>query len=1313
LTVAAGSLVFAKAPWAFQTKPAAAQAGTARSTLNFPLGSRWDKVLNGFAAEHGLTMVMDRIPSGKFKRFDRREYALRASLNILNEELAQQDFRLILQRDFLVLLHLRETRTRYRRPQLPETIRPIATPTQSLPIPVAGSGFRSESHTIRPRSWQPPQPLQPSPADKGQSIQPVQLENPIESKLIRTPLVPKHRTALALARRLYTAFLSHSELLDSGPLGLPAFRVMDRATKSEDGKPLVLSDSDPRVTRFSVGIDSKNNQLVIEAPKSTTSAVVRMIRLLDVIEASEQPEIQVRESQQDAEAVASKVRPVIRDLVAATLASAKATGRSLLQDRNVQKPTVKQPLNPLETEADSQPRPAAVKPDAGDAAEAADSKAADAEKSFSPTEAILGGLRGEVKIEVLPDGRLVVIGNQEDVDKVMTLIDLLERYGAPTVPELELIALEHVNSEALAALLTSVYETLNTARTQAGQRSQTVTVVPLVKPNAILILAPGGDLQSIVDLAIELDRPVDPLTEFEVFRLKHAPAGQVATMIEDIYEEGEDRTGLATRVVVYPDVRTNSIVVQARPRDLQEVAALVKRIDLDSANSVNQLRVFQLKHAIAEELSETINLAIQSVINPARQPAGSGVGGFGGGAGGAQTSQQLRDVRSAVLELLPEAGSKEMKVVSGILSDIRINPDARTNSLVVTAPERSMKMMQRLIEKLDKPTSVVADIKHFLLENADATSVAELLSELFVTDETGGGTQLGVQLAGAEDASSSIVPLRFSVDVRTNSIFAVGGREALEVVEAVVVRVDQSDIRQRKSEVYLLQNQPATDIATAINAFLQSQRDLQQIDPDLVSPFEQIEREVIVVAEPSTNSLIVSASPRYYDEVMKMIMSLDRPLQQVTVHALIVEVELNNADEFGIELGFQDSVLFDRGTVASIETLSQTNQASGNNQTVTENIVSSEGVPGFNFNQPFLGNNTLGSLSLPASVGKQALSNFQMGRVNGDLGFGGLVLSAGSESINILLRALSENRRVEVLSRPMVQALHNQTGLIHVGQTFQQVNGVSAPNALTGVSQPALEERAVGIQLTVTPRVSPDGTIVMEVVATKDQISPNNTVPISADPVTGTTFESPVIDTATAQASVSVRDGQTIVLAGMITRTEGVTERKVPWLADLPLLGAVFRYDYHTIRRTELLIFLTPRIMKSPSDYEEQKQVEAERMSFSIERAEEIHGPLFAMPKPAAGDSEPKTTSPTDAPSESKKPEPKSSGTDSGDAKDKDPSASLPAPGNIITPASISVVGGDDPDAKIFALPKTVDGFEASQPVRTSPVKRFFKSLLP
>ena len=1284
LTAAIGTMAFAKAPWSFQDKKAKPEAELdstdLRSQLNHPIGMKWDKVLNNLGSDHGLTVVMDRIPRGTFKRSDRREYSLNQALNILNEELQQQDFRLIRQGDFLVLLHLRDTRTRYRRPKLLPSSAPDVSRGRTA-IPTGRPGYQSESHTIRPRGWQAPKSQKPA-EQAAIPINRVAFQDTAPQPITSTTFVPKNRTALQLARRLYTAFLSHSELLDEGPSGLPAFRVMDRATKSADGKLLAKAGNPAkRVARFSVGIDSKNNRLLVEAPNETAGAVVRMIRLLDVPSEVEQPEIQIRKSTKNAKAVAAKVRPAIRELaVVDTLASETQRATTQAQPKSA---------------ADGQPKAAT----GDDPAVGADGK------PFMPTEAILGGLKGQVKIEVLPDGRLVVIGNEEDVEKVMTLIELLESYGAPTVPDLEIVMLKHVNSAALASLLTSVYETLNTARTQAGQRNQTVTVVPVIKPNAVLILAPGSDLKSIIDMADELDHPVDPLTEFEIFRLKHAPAGQVATMLEDLFEEGEERPGLATRVVVFPDVRTNSIIVQARPRDLQEVAALVKRIDLDSANSVNQLRVFQLKHAIAEELSETINLAIQSVINPARQPTGAGTGGFGGGAGGAQTAQTLRDVRSAVLELIPVAGSKDPHVVSGILADIRINPDARTNSLVVTAPERSMKMMQQLIESLDKPTSVVADIKHFLLENADASSVADLLSELFVTDDSGAGGQLGVQLAGAEDASSSIVPLRFSVDIRTNSIFAVGGREALMVVEAVVDRVDQSDIRDRKSEVYPLQNQPATEIAAAVNTFLQSQRDLQQIDPDLVSPFEQIEREVIVVAEPATNSLIVSATPRYYEEVMAMITTLDRPLDQVTVQALIVEVELGNTDEFGVELGFQDSMLFDRGTVASIETISETTQTQGNDQTITQNIVSSEGVPGFNFNQPFLGNNTLGSAAMPASVGKQALSNFQMGRVNGDLGFGGLVLSAGSESINILLRALSENRRVEVLSRPMVQALHNQTGLIHVGQTFQQVNGIGTANTLTGVQQPQLQERAVGIQLTVTPRVSPDGTIVMEVVATKDQISPNNTVPISADFQTGTTFDSPVIDTSTAQASVSVRDGQTIVLGGMITRTEGTTERKVPWLADLPLLGSVFRYDSHTLRRTELLIFLTPRIMKTPADYEEQKQIETERMSFEIEDAEKISGPLFAMPKEMDHNND-APQKPETTPMPMAKPKPSDGGS---------PSAGLGVDG--VTEASLkTTVDASGSDAATFALPKPGDGFEASlpaKPVQESRVKRFFKSLVP
>ena len=98
--------------------------------------------------------------------------------------------------------------------------------------------------------------------------------------------------------------------------------------------------------------------------------------------------------------------------------------------------------------------------------------------------------------------------------------------------------------------------------------------------------------------------------------------------------------------------------------------------------------------------------------------------------------------------------------------------------------------------------------------------------------------------------------------------------------------------------------------------------------------------------------------------------------------------------------------------------------------------------------------------------------------------------------------------------------------------------------------------------------------------------------------------------------TVNVPNGQTIVMGGMITKDDNTLERKVPWLGDLPVVGRAFRYDSTITSRTELLIFLTPRIVLSDLDSELMKQVEAERMHFIESEAEEVHGPLYSVPNP-------------------------------------------------------------------------------------------------
>ncbi|HTN04967.1 MAG TPA: hypothetical protein VL132_23980, partial [Planctomycetaceae bacterium] len=244
-------------------------------------------------------------------------------------------------------------------------------------------------------------------------------------------------------------------------------------------------------------------------------------------------------------------------------------------------------------------------------------------------------------------------------------------------------------------------------------------------------------------------------------------------------------------------------------------------------------------------------------------------------------------------------------------------------------------------------------------------------------------------------------------------------------------------------------------------------------------------------------------------------------------------------------------------------------------------------------------------------VGSQALSSFSLGRTNGDLGYGGLVLSAGSDAVSVLLRALSATRRVQVLSRPQIRTLDNQQAQIIQGQVVPIVNGVTI--SAQGLANPQITQQEAGIILNVTPRINPDGQIVMYVNAEKSAFLAEG-VPIFTDATNGNVIESPIRDIRSAVTTVSVPSGQTVVIGGMITSSNETTERKVPWLGDIPVIGYAFRYDSRATKRTELLIFLTPRLVRDDIEAEVIKDVEMARMHFIESELEEVHGPLRSVP---------------------------------------------------------------------------------------------------
>ncbi|MCP4506995.1 MAG: type II and III secretion system protein, partial [Fuerstiella sp.] len=252
--------------------------------------------------------------------------------------------------------------------------------------------------------------------------------------------------------------------------------------------------------------------------------------------------------------------------------------------------------------------------------------------------------------------------------------------------------------------------------------------------------------------------------------------------------------------------------------------------------------------------------------------------------------------------------------------------------------------------------------------------------------------------------------------------------------------------------------------------------------------------------------------------------------------------------------------------------------------------------PGYDFNNNPLGNS--GSTQSTATAGNaagQALSHFSLGRVNGDLEYGGLVLSASSENVSVLLRALDQSGSMEVLSRPQIMTLDNQQAFIQVGQRVPRVVS-SSVTQFGQINSVELED--VGLLLGVTPRISPEGNVVMEIDAEKSKVGPERDgIPISVS-ADGAIVRSPRVDVTTAQTTVSAASGQTIVIGGLITTSNESLTKKVPWLGDLPLLGRLFRYDGYTNSRKELLIILTPHVIMGQSDAEYLKQVEMSRMSW-------------------------------------------------------------------------------------------------------------------
>lgn len=795
------------------------------------------------------------------------------------------------------------------------------------------------------------------------------------------------------------------------------------------------------------------------------------------------------------------------------------------------------------------------------------------------------GLFGEVQIEFVPElGLVIVKGSKRDVTRVLEVIEQIKQQSAQTQPMIEVSMLKHTNSEALSTIVREIYDQV------LLPRQGPLSITPLVQPNALLLIGREEAIASIAELLEKLDQPLDPTSQRRVFRLLHASAIDAQQTIRQFFAadpEGGNvatpRAGLGVRVKVVADYRTNSLIVQAAPRDMGELARLIQDIDVESTPAESELRVFGLRNALAEELAPVLQAAItgQAQVQP-----------------GVQAGQVTPP--SSSLSLLTVSDDARGMVQSGILAGVVVTASPRNNSLLVRGPSASMPLIEALIKQLDQLPSAEALIKVFTLRNGFAPNLAAMLQQLFGLPVTagqagglGGFAGLAQQIQAAAltgGGDSALVQLRIAVEQRTNSIIVSGSRSDLEVIEVLLLRLDEDGIQNRRVEVLWLRNNNAADVATTLNQYLQQQLQLstQLLNFQAVTVLELVDQQAFVVAEPGTNSLVISASPRLLDEIIRVVERLDRRPPMVHVQVLLAEVSLDDTFEFGAEWGLQDSLLFKRG-VATGGTLGS--PTLGLTNTTFNNAV------------------TAGS---PGNLAAQGLATLGLGRSNSQLGYGGLVLSAASDSIGLLLRALQDANRLQILSSPNITTVDNVEAFVEVGQRVPRVTDVNI-NQFGGL-QTGTQDVPVGLLLRIQPRTNRDGLILMDVQVERSSLGPEATgVPVGFGPG-GEVIRSPIINATSAIGRISAYSGQTVILGGLITKERATRSRRIPFLADIPIAGALFRFDSEQERRTELLVVLTPRVVMTDEDVEMVKQVETARMSWCLADVLNIHGDVGLSP---------------------------------------------------------------------------------------------------
>ncbi|HEY5657568.1 MAG TPA: type II secretion system secretin GspD, partial [Myxococcota bacterium] len=490
---------------------------------------------------------------------------------------------------------------------------------------------------------------------------------------------------------------------------------------------------------------------------------------------------------------------------------------------------------------------------------------------------------------------------------------------------------------------------------------------------------------------------------------------------------------------------------------------------------------------------------------------------------------------------------------------------APTNTVILTESASNIRRLIAILESIDvetyKEELAVINVKH-----ADARTLAEQVSEIYGAEVTQTASTPTTRrtsrrrTSGAEPTPSSGVgpPVRILTDERTNSLLVLAPRQQLEEVRRLVAKLDIPVTGGGRIHVYYLNNANAEEMAQTLSGLVGGGAARQPVTqagsattPAIRAAVAELAGGISVSADPATNALIIQASQEGFNTLVGVVEKLDIVRPQVLVEALIMEVDVTDARDLGVS--------------ALLRYINGDSEFIIASATDAASIVATGGLGGaLPAAQPLIGR-----------VVKNTTDPDSEGNPTSD----GTVIEG-------IIRASATNGDANILSAPHILTSDNEQAEIRVGDNIPIISSrvESAAGQNVGLASSVnVERQDIGVTLRVTPQITEGETLRLEIF---QEITDVN------DALTQTTGSAENVGVALSKRQIEntvvVADGETVVIGGLIGDVFQDTVSKVPWLGDIPLLGWAFKSTSTSVVKKNLLVFLTPRIVRSAMDLEQE-----------------------------------------------------------------------------------------------------------------------------